>query len=129
MPDRKIVSIAGDGGFLFNVQELATAVKHGIAVTIVVLNDNAYGNVKRMQQENYGGRTIASDLANPDFVALAEAFGAVGLRAHTPEQLGRAIGASFETEDRPTLIEVPCGEFPSPWDLVLLPRQRGECRR
>lgn len=125
MPDRKIVSIAGDGGFMFNVQELATAVKHKIAVTIVVLNDNAYGNVKRMQQENYGGRTIASDLANPDFVALAEAFGARGMRANSPGELGRAISASFETDDRPTVIEVPCGEFPSPWGLVQLPRQRG----
>ena len=125
MPDRKIVSIAGDGGFMFNVQELATAVKHKIAVTIVVLNDNAYGNVKRMQQENYDGRTIASDLANPDFVDLAEAFGARGLRADTPDELGRAIGASFETDDAPTVIEVPCGEFPSPWGLVQLPRQRG----
>ena len=125
MPDRKIVSIAGDGGFMFNVQELATAVKHKIAVAIVVLNDNAYGNVKRMQQENYDGRTIASDLANPNFVALAEAFGARGLRADTPDELGRAIGASFETDDAPTVIEVPCGEFPSPWGLVQLPRQRG----
>ncbi len=129
MPERKIVSIAGDGGFMFNVQELATAVKHKIAVTIVVLNDNAYGNVKRMQQENYEGRTIASDLANPDFVALAEAFGARGMRANTPDELGRAIEASFETEDAPTVIEVPCGEFPSPWGLVQLPRQRGESRQ
>ena len=125
MPDRKIVSIAGDGGFMFNVQELATAVQHRIAVTIVVLNDNAYGNVKRMQQENYAGRTIASDLANPDFVALAEAFGARGMQVNSPDELSRAIAASFEDEDGPTLIEVPCGEFPSPWGLVQLPRQRG----
>ena len=125
MPDRKIVSIAGDGGFMFNVQELATAVQHRIAVTIVVLNDNAYGNVKRMQQEYYAGRTIASDLANPDFVALAEAFGARGMQVNSPDELSRAIATSFEDEDGPTLIEVPCGEFPSPWGLVQLPRQRG----
>jgi acetolactate synthase-1/2/3 large subunit len=124
MPDRKVVSIAGDGGFMFNVQELATAVKHKIAVTIVVLNDNAFGNVKRMQQENYAGRTIASDLANPDFVALAEAFGARGMRVNSPDALGRALAASFEIEDGPCVIEVPCGEFPSPWGLIQLPRQR-----
>ena len=104
---------------------MATAVQHRIAVTIVVLNDNAYGNVKRMQQENYAGRTIASDLANPDFVALAEAFGARGMQVNSPDELSCAIAASFEDEDGPTLIEVPCGEFPSPWGLVQLPRQRG----
>ncbi|MBT5808968.1 MAG: hypothetical protein HOI19_01260, partial [Rhodospirillaceae bacterium] len=125
MPDRKIVSIAGDGGFMFNVQELATAVQNKISVTVIVLNDGAFGNVKRMQQEGYEGRTIASNLQNPDFVKLAESFGAQGLRAHSPEDLGRAIRKSFETEDGPTLIEVPCGEFPSPWGLIQLPRQRG----
>jgi acetolactate synthase I/II/III large subunit len=125
MPDRKIVSIAGDGGFMFNVQEMATAVQNKIAVTVIVLNDNAFGNVKRIQQEGYGGRTIASDLQNPNFVALAESFGALGLRAHTPAELGGALRTSFENDDGPTLIEVPCGEFPSPWGLIQLPRQRG----
>lgn len=125
MPDRKVVSIAGDGGFMFNVQELATAVQNKIAVTVIVLNDGAFGNVKRMQQEGYAGRTIASDLQNPDFVKLAESFGAQGLRARSPEELGQAIRKSFETTDGPTLIEVPCGEFPSPWGLIQLPRQRG----
>ncbi|HSR25462.1 MAG TPA: thiamine pyrophosphate-binding protein, partial [Candidatus Eisenbacteria bacterium] len=73
-PDRRVVVVVGDGGFLFNVQELATAVQHRIPVTVVLFNDNAYGNVRRMQLQRFG-RTIASDLHNPDFVRLAGAFG------------------------------------------------------
>ena len=77
-PDVPVVSVNGDGGFMFNVQELATAVQFRIPVVSIVFNDNAYGNVRRMQQDLYGGRLIASDLKNPDFVRLAESFGAVG---------------------------------------------------
>ena len=72
-PGRPVVAIAGDGGFMYNVQELATAVQHGIAVVAVVFDDGAYGNVRRMQRQLYGNRIIASDLRNPDFVQLATA--------------------------------------------------------
>ncbi|GGC49612.1 hypothetical protein GCM10011504_30030 [Siccirubricoccus deserti] len=84
-PDRPVLPVNGDGGFMFNVQELATAVQHGIATVSVVFNDGAYGNVKGIQKSNFGGRTIASELRNPDFVRLAESFGAGGLRATAPE--------------------------------------------
>ena len=74
-PDVPVVCIAGDGGFMFNVQELASAVRHNLAVTFVVFNDNAFGNVRRSQKEDYGNRVIGSDLVNPDFMKLAESFG------------------------------------------------------
>ena len=80
--------MTGDGGFLFGVQELATAVQHGINVIAVVFNNNQYGNVQQMQRALYGGRVIASDLHNPDFVALAASFGAAGYLAGRPLRVG-----------------------------------------
>ena len=74
-PDTPVVSISGDGGFLFTAMEMATAAQHGIGVVAVVFSDGAYGNVKRIQQQSFNNRTIASDLRNPDFVKLGESFG------------------------------------------------------
>jgi len=122
-PEKEVLSISGDGGFMFNVQELSTAVKHKINLVHVIFNDGAYGNVQRMQKKDHGGRVIASDLENPDFVKLAEAFGALGLRAHTPDELQSAIQQGFAAQ-RPTLIDVPVGEMPAPWSLYFLPRNR-----
>ena len=119
-----VLSVNGDGGFMFNVQELATAVHHRIPVVAVVFNDRAYGNVRAMQKHNFGNRLIASELTNPDFVRLAESFGAQGLRARTPEELRAAIERGFATTDGPTLIEVPVGEMPSPWGFIKLPQVR-----
>jgi acetolactate synthase I/II/III large subunit len=115
-PDKKVLSISGDGGFMYNMQELSTAVRHEIPLVTVVFNDGAFGNVRRIQKEGYGGRTIASDLLNPDFVKLAESFGAAGLRANGPEELGAAIREGFNN-NHPTLIDVPVGEMPSGWHL------------
>ena len=123
-PDKPVLSIAGDGGFMFAVQELATAVQHGIGLVTLLFNDNAYGNVKRMQQTLYGNRVIASDLQNPDFVKLAESFGARGLRAHTPGELREAIREGF-AEDGPTLVEIPVGEMPDADRFKRGPRVRG----
>jgi acetolactate synthase-1/2/3 large subunit len=123
-PDRPVLSVSGDGGFMFTVQEMATAVQHGLAVVAVVFNDGAYGNVRGFQKQNFGGRVIASELRNPDFVRLAESFGAQGLRARTPEELRGALRRGFATTDGPTLIEVPVGELPSPWEFIMLPRVR-----
>ena len=122
-PDKPVLSINGDGGFMFNVQELATAVQHQIGTVSLVFNDGAYGNVRRMQKENYGNRVIASDLRNPDFVKLAEAFGAQGILAKTSDEVRQAIRQGFATKG-PTLIEVPVGEMPSPWSVSFLPRVR-----
>ncbi len=123
-PDKPVLSISGDGGFLFTVQELSTAVKHKINLVHVVFSDGAYGNVQRMQKQDHGGRVIATDLENPDFVKLAEAFGAVGLRAHNADELEQTIEQAFAAE-RPVLIDVPVGEMPSPSPLYFLPRNRG----
>src|SRR5438445_1677316 len=116
-PGRKVVSINGDGGFMYNVEELATMVRHRLPVVVVVFNDNAFGNVRRIQRETFGGRVIASDLRNPDFVKLAEAFGIDGLRATGPEDLRQGLETALRA-DRPALIEVPVGEMPSPWPVI-----------
>jgi acetolactate synthase-1/2/3 large subunit len=124
-PNTPVVSIAGDGGFMYNVQELSTAVMHKIGLVTVVFNDGAFGNVLRMQRENYGGKVIASKLHNPDFVKLAENFGAAGVRAHGPEELRVAIREGLKREG-PTLVEVPVGEMADPWKLFFFPRARGK---
>jgi acetolactate synthase-1/2/3 large subunit len=116
-PDRAVVSINGDGGFGWCLQELATARKYDIGVVIVVFNDSAYGNVQRELQDKFDGRALGTDLVNPDFVALAAAFGVAGTRAHGPDELERAVRDALAT-DEPTLIEVPVGEMPDPWPLL-----------
>jgi acetolactate synthase-1/2/3 large subunit len=123
--DVPVVSISGDGGFMFTANEMATAVRHRIPLTAIVFNDGAFGNVRRIQQERFGNRLIASDLANPDFVKFAESFGAVGQRARSPDELRTALRRAFAHRDGPTLIEVPVGPFPSPWPFIFMPQVRG----
>ncbi|MDW7981840.1 MAG: thiamine pyrophosphate-binding protein [Thermomicrobium sp.] len=116
-PDRPVLSINGDGGFLYTMPELATMVQHRLDVITVVFNDNAYGNVRRIQKERFGGRFIASELYNPDFILLARSFGIEGTRVHTPEAL-RDVVADAVRDPRPILIEVPVGEMPSIWGIL-----------
>jgi acetolactate synthase-1/2/3 large subunit len=123
-PDCPVVSMSGDGGFMFNVQEMATAMRHGIAVVAVVFDDGAYGNVRRSQEMRYGNRLIAWDLANPDFVELARSFGMNGVRVATPGSLTQALVEALEANE-PRLIHVPVGPMPDPWRFVHLPRVRG----
>jgi acetolactate synthase-1/2/3 large subunit len=123
--DVPALSICGDGGFLFTSNELATAMRHGIALTVVVFNDGAFGNVRRTQEEQYGNRVIASDLANPDFVRYAQSFGAEAERARNPQELRAALKRAFKRRSGPTLIEVPVGPMPSPWEFIHMPRIRG----
>lgn len=118
-PDVPVVSINGDGGFGFSLNELSTLVQHNIGLITVVFDDNAYGNVKRIQQNDMGGRTIASDLVNPDYVKLAEAFGITGRRAESPEQLAQTLADSIRA-DEPTLIHVPVPSMPDPWKVLKL---------
>ena len=121
---RKVVLATGDGGFMFQGTELATAMRHGLPLVVVVFDDGAFGNVRRIQKQQYGNRLIASDLANPDFVRFAESFGMAAWRATTPDALEAALREAFARE-APGLIHVPVGEMPSPWDMILLPRIRG----
>lgn len=116
-PERQVLSINGDGGFMYNVQELATAVQHNVPLVCVVFNDNGYGNVRRMQEELYGGRVIGSDLRNPDFVKLAESFGAAGYRAESPQELTEALKDAFR-HGGPALVEAPVGKMSDPWALI-----------
>jgi acetolactate synthase-1/2/3 large subunit len=83
-PDKVVISVNGDGGFMFGVQELATAVQYGINVIAVVFDNAGFGNVRRDQTERYDGRFIGAELRNPDFVKLAESFGARAERVATP---------------------------------------------
>ena len=122
--DVPVVAISGDGGFMFNVQELETAVRHRIPIVVVVFNDGAYGNVRNMQKGLHGNRVIGTDLANPDFVRLGESFGIGAHRATSPEALRRTLERSLASNE-PALIEVPVGEMPSPLQFIDLPKVRG----
>ena len=117
LPDRVVVSVNGDGGFGFCLNELSTMARHEIPAIAVVFNDDAYGNVRRIQHEQFDGRTIASDLRNPDFVALAKAFGISGRRVGSPAALEAAIGEGIKAGE-PLLIEVPIGPVPNPWRVL-----------
>ncbi|MDQ8732381.1 thiamine pyrophosphate-dependent enzyme [Bradyrhizobium sp. LHD-71] len=124
LPDRPVVSINGDGGFMFTMPELATAVHFKLPIVFVVFNDNAYGNVQRIQKESFNGHVIASDLTNPDFVKLADSFGARAARVTTPAELTAAITAGLGA-DLPTVIEVPVGAMKAPFQFMNLRRVRG----
>jgi len=124
--DVPVVAITGDGGFLYTANELSSAVRHRIPLVTVLLVDGAFGNVRRIQEERYGNRLIASDLANPDFLRFAESFGVAAERARTPEELRQALRRGIARRDAPTLIEVPVGPMPSPWEFIQMPRVRGK---
>ena len=124
-PDVPVLSITGDGGFLFTASEMATAMRHRIPLVTIVFNDGAFGNVRRIQEERYGNRLIASDLANPDFVAFAESFGVDAMRVNSPDQLPATLRRALAHRDGPTLIEVPVGAMPSPWEFIVMGRVRG----
>lgn len=124
-PDKKVIAVVGDGGFMFNVQELATASQHGINLVTILFNDGHFGNVRRNQTEMYGGRHIGSELKNPDFLKLADAYGVMGQRVNSPEGLRTAIQTAFKA-DTPALIEVQVGEMPSAWKYMPLVRAKDQ---
>ena len=113
-PDRQVVSISGDGGFMYSPQELSTAVRYGINVVALVFNNHAFGASRRDQTDSYGERYIGTDLLNPDFVKLAESFGAIGIRTDT-DGLGSALQQALAA-NAPVLleVEVPIMQVPSP---------------
>lgn len=118
-PDRAVVAITGDGGFMFAVQELATAVQFKIGVVILVFDNNAYGNVRRDQLEVFDGRVVAADLVNPDFVRLAESFGAKAARVASPADFKPALEKAL-ADGGPYLIavDVPRDSETSPWAFI-----------
>ncbi|MGY4407331.1 thiamine pyrophosphate-dependent enzyme [Bradyrhizobium sp. USDA 3315] len=118
-PDKPVVAITGDGGFMFGVQELATAVQFKIGVVTLVFNNNAYGNVRRDQRERFDGRVVASDLVNPDFVKLAESFGVGAARVTSPDHF-RPVLEKALADGGPYVIsvEVPTDSEVSPWAFI-----------
>ncbi|NUS55933.1 MAG: thiamine pyrophosphate-binding protein [Streptomycetaceae bacterium] len=113
-PDAPVVTVTGDGGFLFASNELATAVQHGIHTVTVVFDDGAYGNSNRDQRDRFGGREYGTVLHNPDWVALAKAFGADGVQVDDIAKLP-AVLADACAADRSTVIAVPMRRLPSPF--------------
>ncbi|MCK1535098.1 MULTISPECIES: thiamine pyrophosphate-dependent enzyme [unclassified Bradyrhizobium] len=122
-PYKPVVAITGDGGFMFGVQELATAVQFNIGVVTLVFNNNAYGNVRRDQRERFDGRVVASDLVNPDFVKLAESFGVASARVTAPDQFKAAMEKAL-AHGGPYLIsvEVTRDSEVSPWAFIHPPK-------
>ncbi|MDB5618996.1 thiamine pyrophosphate-dependent enzyme [Tardiphaga sp.] len=118
-PDRAVVAITGDGGFMFAVQELATAVQFKIGVVVLVFDNNAYGNVRRDQLRAFDGRVTAADLVNPDFVRLAESFGVNAARVGSPEGFRPALEKAL-ADGGPYLIaiDVPRDSEVSPWAFI-----------
>jgi hypothetical protein len=104
-PDRAVVAVAGDGDFLMTGQELATAVQHRLDVVVLVVNNGMYGTIRMHQERAYPGRVTATELENPDFAALARAYGAAGEAVTDteafPEAFERALAAG-----RPALLDL-----------------------
>jgi acetolactate synthase-1/2/3 large subunit len=116
-PGRPVVSVTGDGGFSWTLPELSTARKYQLATVTVVFNDGYFGNVRRIQRDRFGARYLASDLVNPDYGKLADAFGVAGARAEGPAELAAVLKQAIAA-DEPVLIDAPVGEFPTPWHLT-----------
>jgi acetolactate synthase-1/2/3 large subunit len=117
-PGRAVVSITGDGGFGWGMQELATARRYNLRLVTVVFNDGHFGNVRRMQQDQFQ-ESYGDSLVNPRFDLLARAFDVPYARCDEPAALERMLRAAVNAGG-PTLIEVPVGEMPSPWHLMRL---------
>jgi acetolactate synthase-1/2/3 large subunit len=90
-PERTVVAFAGDGCFLMNGQEFATAVQYGLPVIVVVVDNGMYGTIRMHQEREYPGRISATQLRNPDFAAYAVTFGGHGERVETTAQFGPAF--------------------------------------
>lgn len=118
-PDKVVVSVTGDGGFMFAVQELATARQENIALVTILFNNKSFGNVMRDQRVGFEGRTIGSKLVNPDFLALSAAFGVTAFSVSSPAELGPVLHDAIHC-GQPVLIvvDVECGTEVSPWEFI-----------
>lgn len=114
-PDRQVLALCGDGGFLYSCQELATAVRYHLPIVVLLFNDNAFGIVDYAERK--AGQLFGDEaLVNPDFIALAKSFGADAERVDSLEQIGEVVEKAFR-RNRLTVIEVPVALHPPP-DLV-----------
>ncbi|MCH8350210.1 MAG: thiamine pyrophosphate-binding protein [Chloroflexi bacterium] len=105
-PNRQVVATIGDGGFHYAASELSTAVQEGINLVTLVFNNGMLGASYNDQQSRYGGRTIGTELHNPDFAQLAEVYGALGIKLASREELGDALRSALKAQ-RPVVIEIP----------------------
>ena len=119
-PDTPVVSITGDGGFMFAVQEMATAAQDNIALVTILFNNRSFGNVLRDQKQRFGNRVIGAALDNPDFQMLAKSFNVDSALVRSPEELRPALKRAIASR-KPTLIEVdiPQGSEASPWEFLM----------
>jgi acetolactate synthase-1/2/3 large subunit len=115
-PGRVVVSLNGDGGFGWNLQELATVARYRPRLAIVVFEDGAFGNVRRIQARVFK-REIGTTLCNPDFLALARAFGLPAVAVDSPADLESALRAAFDNGG-PVFVLVRVGAMPGPWHLI-----------
>jgi acetolactate synthase-1/2/3 large subunit/sulfoacetaldehyde acetyltransferase len=118
-PDRPVVNFNGDGGFLFNVQEFATAVQYGLKVVTVVMNNNCWGSEKAYQRYAFNQRYVGADIKNPRFDKLAEVFGGKGFYVERPQDIGDAMLQALDAPG-PSIIEIPTDpdEMPRPARLA-----------
>ncbi|HJM93642.1 MAG: thiamine pyrophosphate-binding protein [Alphaproteobacteria bacterium] len=119
-PDKPVVAVVGDAGFNFAVQELATMAEHQIGLSVILFNNGALGNVKRDQQTRFEGRTIASELPNPSYAAMAESYGVAGYRVDSPAALKPVLEKSL-ADNKPAMIEVSLDlkDEVSPWEFII----------
>ena len=115
-PRRQVVATSGDGGFMYASSELSTAVQEGINVVTLVFNNGLLGASRADQMHRYQGRTIGTELHNPDFAQLAEVYGALGIKLTGPEELGAALRAALRA-NRPAVIEVPLPNLRPPFQI------------
>jgi acetolactate synthase I/II/III large subunit len=117
--DKAVISVSGDGGLMFSIQELATAAAYDIGLIAIVFNNDSFGNVRRDQLDRFGGRISGADLVNPDFVKLARSFGLSSVRVRRPSELRKVLAKAVDT-NKPTLIEVQVerGSEASPWPFI-----------
>jgi acetolactate synthase-1/2/3 large subunit len=104
-PGRVVVGTCGDGGFMMTMQELATAVQHEINVIQLVFNNGSYGTIRMHQERDYPGRNVATDLKNPDFAAVARAFGAEGYTVRRSEEFAPALRAALAC-GKPAVLDI-----------------------
>ncbi|MFK7974602.1 MAG: thiamine pyrophosphate-dependent enzyme [Halioglobus sp.] len=119
-PSRAVVAVVGDGGFMFGIQELATAAQENIALVTLVFNNGGYGNIRRDQQRLFENRVVGADLTAPDFVMLAESFGVRAHRVSTPDALKPVLSSAIDSQ-LPAVIEIQVrkGEEISPWEFIV----------
>jgi len=115
-PDRQVVALCGDGGFLYSPQELSTAARFGIGVVAIVFNNRAYGASRWDQIHRFDEHFIGTDLHNPDFMKLADAYGVAGMRC-TPETLGATLAEALSA-NAPVLLEVDVPIMMPPFQVV-----------